>query len=73
MFEEFIRNSRTDRYNILCSIDAHEKEDPSLFDDGSSGGDYTLPLNPTTESLVSLSATIDFIDCCIQGLKHISL
>ena len=23
MFEEFIRNARTDRYNIMCSIDAH--------------------------------------------------
>ena len=25
VFEEFIRNSRTDRYNLMCSIDAHEK------------------------------------------------
>ena len=25
MFEGFIRNARTDRYNIMCSIDAHEK------------------------------------------------
>ena len=25
MFEEFIRNARTDRYDIMCSIDAHEK------------------------------------------------
>ena len=24
VFEEFIRNARTDRYNIMCSIDAHE-------------------------------------------------
>ena len=25
MFEELIRNERSDRYNIVCSIDAHEK------------------------------------------------
>ena len=25
VFEEFIRNVRTDRYNLMCSIDAHEK------------------------------------------------
>ena len=25
MFEGFIRNARTGRYNIRCSIDAHEK------------------------------------------------
>ena len=24
-FEGFIRNERTDRYNIMCSIDSHEK------------------------------------------------
>ena len=23
MFERFIRNARTDRYNIICSIDAN--------------------------------------------------
>ena len=26
--EEFIRNARTDRYNIMCSIDAHKKQQP---------------------------------------------
>ena len=25
LFEGFIINARTDRYNIMCSIDAHEK------------------------------------------------
>ena len=25
VFEEFIRNARTERYNIMCSIDAPEK------------------------------------------------
>ena len=25
VFEQFIRNSRTDRYNIMCDIDSHEK------------------------------------------------
>ena len=31
LFEGFIRNSRTDRYNILYSIDAHEKEHTYFF------------------------------------------
>ena len=26
VFEVFIINARIDRYNIICSIDAHEKE-----------------------------------------------
>ena len=38
VFEGFIRNARTDRYNIMCSIDEHEKEHQSYFDDGSRGG-----------------------------------
>ena len=25
VFEGFIRNSRTERYNIICYIDAHKK------------------------------------------------
>ena len=28
VFEGFIRNARTDRYSIMCSIEAHEKEHP---------------------------------------------
>ena len=43
LFEGFIRNVRTDRYNIMCSIDAHKKEHPSYCDDGSSGGGCPLP------------------------------
>ena len=27
MFEEFIRNASTDRYNIMCCIDADEHDD----------------------------------------------
>ena len=26
--KNLIKNERTDRYNIMCSIDAHEKEHP---------------------------------------------
>ena len=42
VFEEFIRYARTDRCNIMCSIDAHDKNNPSEHDDGSSGGGYPL-------------------------------
>ena len=49
VFEYFVRNARTDRYNLVCSIDAHEKEHPSPFNDGNSDDGYTLPSNSTTE------------------------
>ena len=32
----------------MCSIDAHEINNPSEHDDGSSGGGYPLPSNSTT-------------------------
>ena len=28
VFEVFIINARTDKYNIMCSINAHKKEHP---------------------------------------------
>ena len=73
MFEEFIKNVRTDRYNIMCSIDVHEKHHPSPIDNGSSDGGNFLPSNSKTEALVSLGATIDFIDCWLKFLEHNSL
>ena len=52
VFEAFIINSRTDRYNIMCSIDAYKGENkPYSCDDGSSGGCCPLPTNSTTEAL----------------------
>ena len=67
MFEEFIKNSRTDRYNIMCYIDDNKKNIPLVHSDGISGGGYPIPLNSTTEALVSISTTIDFIDCWLQA------
>ena len=61
VFEEFIRNARTDRYNLICSIDSHQKQQPSYIDDVSNGGGNVSPSNSITEALVSLCATIDFI------------
>ena len=41
----YIRNSKTDIYNIMCSIDAHEKQYPSCIYDGSIGGDKAITPN----------------------------
>ena len=54
----------------MCSIDAHEKQHPSSFYDGSSGGGSVLPSNSTTDGLVSLSATIYTIYFFLKGLEH---
>ena len=70
LFEVFVRNARTDRYNIMCSIDAHEKEHQSSFDYSSSGEGCPLPSNSTIEALDFLGTTIDFIGCWIKSLEH---
>ena len=70
LFEGFIRNSRTDRYYIMSSIDAHEKYHQLSSCDCSSGGCCTLPTNSTTEALESLGATIYFIGCWLKSLEH---
>ena len=69
MFEAFIINARTDRYNLMCSIDAHENN-PSEHDDGSSSGGYPIPLNTITEVLYSLIETINFFGCWMQALEQ---
>ena len=70
MCEVFIRNSRTDRYNIMFSIDAHEKENQQSSDYVRSGGGCPLPKNSTTEALDPLGENIDFIGCWIKDLEH---
>ena len=71
VFEGFIINARTDRYNIMCSIDAYEKEHQlSSCDDGISGGGCPLTTTSMTEALESLGATIDFIGCWLKALEH---
>ena len=65
-----MRKARTDRYNILCSIDAHEKQNQSYCDDSSRDGVFTLPSNSATEALDFLSATIFFIDCWLKALEQ---
>ena len=66
VFEKYIRNERTNRYNIICSIYANNKQQTSSVDDGISSGGNELPPNSTTEALASQGANFDFIDCWIK-------
>ena len=71
LFEGFIINEITDRYNIMCSIYAYERENKSTScDDGRSGGGCSLRTNSTTEALELIGATIYFIGCCLKVLDH---
>ena len=70
VLEIYIRNSITNRYNILCYIDAHDKQQPSSVGFGIIGGCNALPENSTKEAFFKLGATIDFIDYCLKCFDH---
>ena len=48
LFEYLITHSRTDRYNFICSIVAHNKKQTDYDDDESSIGDRLIPKHVTT-------------------------
>ena len=62
MFEDFITHAGTDRYNIMCSLVAHDKMQPNYEYDESSLGDRSIPKDATTKLLTALGATFNFID-----------
>ena len=70
VFEDYISNYRTDRYNLMCYITSHDTLLPTYVDDESSGGGRKIPKNSTTAALESLGTTFNFIDCWIKHFHH---
>ena len=66
LFEYFITHARTDRYNIMRSLVAHDKIQTAYKDDKSSIGDRLIPKNATPELLEELGATFNFIDIWLK-------
>ena len=68
MFKYFSRNSRIDRYNLICCITANDKQQPTYVDDARSFGGISITKNATTASLEPLIATLSFIDFGLNTL-----
>ena len=51
LFEYVITHARIDRYNLMCSLVAHDKKQPAYEDKESSIGDRIIHKNTTTEAL----------------------
>ena len=49
IFEYFIKHARTDRYNLMCYLVAHEKIQPAYEDNEIIIGDRSIPKNATTK------------------------
>ena len=61
-FGDFITQERTDRYNLMYSLVAHDKMQTYYEDDESSIVDRSIPNDVTPKALEALGATINFID-----------
>ena len=66
LFEYFITHARTNRYNLACSLVAHDLKKPAYEDEGSSIGDRIMTKNATTEALEALGATLNFIEMWLK-------
>ena len=68
-FKDFITQARIDRYNIMCSLVAHDRLQTDYKDDESSIGDREVPNDATVKELKSLGATFNFIDIWLELLR----
>ena len=64
-FEDFITQARTYRYNLMCSLVAHDKMQPD-YEYYDIIGYRSLPKDATPTSFEALCATIDFIDIWLK-------
>ena len=70
-FEDFITQARTDRYNIMCYLVAHNRLQENKTDDESSIDDRVIPNDATVKALKSLGATFNFIDTWLHNFREI--
>ena len=66
IFEDFITHARTARYNLMCSLFAHDKMQPDCEDDECSIGDGSILIDATPKALEALGATINFINIWLK-------
>ena len=66
VFDDLIRNYRSDRCNIMCFITANDKSQPTYVDYARSGVSKEIPNNATTAAFEALGVTLKFIDCWLK-------
>ena len=70
MFEDFITQARTDQYNLMCYLVAHDKLQLNYKDDEGSIGYMEIQNDATIKTLEALGATFDFIDIWLKLLRE---
>ena len=69
-FEDFITQSITNRYNLICYLVSHDKLQLDYKDYESSIGDRAIPDDATIKTLEELGATINFIGIWLKLLRE---
>ena len=69
-FQDFITQARTYRYNLMCSLVAHDRLQLDYKDDERIIGDRAIPDDTTIKILEELGATIYFIDIWLKLLRE---
>ena len=70
LIEDFITHARTDRYNLMCYLVAHDKKIPAYEDDEISIGYRLIPKHATIEALEALGAILHLIDIWLKLLEE---
>ena len=66
--EDFIIQARTDQYNLMCYLVAHDRFEPDYKYDERSIRDRAIPNVATVKKLKSLGATFNLIDIWLKLL-----
>ena len=70
LFEYSVTNELTNRYDLMCSIVAHDKKQPAYEYDEKIIGDRLMPKNMTIEGLEAFGATFNLIEIWLKLLDE---
>ena len=69
LFAYFITHARTDRYDLICSLFAHDIKQPYYEYEEISIGDRLITKHVTTEALWELGANLNFLEIWLKRLE----
>ena len=69
LFEYCVTTAKRDIHNLMCSIDAYERDHKLLNEEASSGSVRVIPSDSTEEDLKLFGLTTNFIEIWLKSFK----
>ena len=69
LFEDYVTTAKCDRYNLMCSIYAYERNHKLVNEEASSGGVRTQPSNSIEKALKYFFLPLNFIESWLKSYK----